>query len=72
MLSSHTFIVKLQSKLNSPVQFGPGVDFVFPLSQEQQEEEQPSPKKHLQLNNEFDSSAAQLLSYYCFNTYHLS
>ena len=41
--------VKLQSKLNSPVQVGPGVDFVFPLSQqqEQQEEQQqqePPPK----------------------------
>ena len=42
-------IVKLQFKLNSPVQVGPGVDFVFPLSQEQQqqeqeEEEEPPPK----------------------------
>ena len=41
-------IVKLQSKLNSPVQVGQGVDFVFPLSQEQEEEdeqqEEPSPK----------------------------
>ena len=35
----YKYIVKLQSKLNSPVQVGPGVDFVFPLSQ--QEEEQP-------------------------------
>ena len=39
------FIVKLQSKLNSPVQVGQGVDFVFPVSQEEQEEqEEPSPK----------------------------
>ena len=39
-------VVKLQSKLNSPVQVGQGVDFVFPLSQEEQEEQQeePSPK----------------------------
>ena len=38
-------IVKLQSKLNCPVQVGPGVDFVFPLSQQEEEqEEQPSPK----------------------------
>ena len=40
-------IVKLQFKLNSPVQVGPGVDFVFPLSQEQEEQEEqqePSPK----------------------------
>ena len=43
-------IVKLQFKLNSPVQVGPGVDFVFPPSQqqEQQEEEQePPPKSQL-------------------------
>ena len=33
-------IVKLQSKLNSPVQVGQGVYFVFPLSQEQQQQEQ--------------------------------
>ena len=37
----HIF-VKLQFKLNSPVQVGPGVDFVFPLSQ--QEEQQPPTK----------------------------
>ena len=37
MNKSH--IVKLQFKLNSPVQVGPGVDFVFPMSQEQEEQE---------------------------------
>ena len=33
-------VVKLQSKLNSPVQVGQGVDFDSPLSQEQQQQEQ--------------------------------
>ena len=37
------FIVKLQFKLNSPVQVGPGVDFVFPPSQQEQQEEQQEP-----------------------------
>ena len=35
--------VKLQSKLNSSVKVGQGVDFVFPLTQEQQQEEQEEP-----------------------------
>ena len=44
----YKYIVKLQSKLNSPVQVGPGVDFVFPLSQEQeQEQEQEHPHQNL-------------------------
>ena len=37
------------------------VDFVLPLSQEQEQQEEPPPKKkQLQLNKEFDSSAAHL------------
>ena len=41
-------IVKLQSKLNSSVQVGQGVDFVFPLSQqEQQQEEEQDPHQNL-------------------------
>ena len=40
------FIVKLQSKLNSPVQVGQGVDFVFPLSQQEQEQEQQKEHSH--------------------------
>ena len=47
---NRNFFVKLQSKLNSPVQVGQGIDFVFPLSQQQQQQqeeeqqEEPSPK----------------------------
>ena len=46
VLGGFFIFVKLQSKLNSPVQVGQGFDFVFPLSQEQQqqEKEEPSPK----------------------------
>ena len=40
LLRKH-FFVKLQFKLNSSVQVGQGVDFVFPLSQEEQEQELP-------------------------------
>ena len=43
----YNYFVKLQSKLNSPVQVGQRVDFVFPLSQEQeqeQEQQEPPPK----------------------------
>ena len=32
--------VKLKSKLNSPVQVGPGVDFVSPLSQQEEQDSQ--------------------------------
>ena len=39
-ISMTLFVVKLQAKLNNPVQVRQGVDFVFPLWQEQEEEEQ--------------------------------
>ena len=38
------FIVKHQSKLNTSVQVGQGVDFVFPLSQQEEQQEEPLTK----------------------------
>ena len=42
-ISMTLFVVKLQAKLNNPVQVRQGVDFVFPLSQEQEQQEQQEP-----------------------------